>query len=280
MTVKILRAILIILILVVIGLYIYEIAVLQKDPMENLFRAVIVAAGCAAGIARLSGKGRRRSLDYYEAMYRKDIGNAFSGAFLDRKKLLCAIRLYNEGNFRKSAKYLAQLKPQCKESADFYAVGMFLALIYTDLRLYDQAVMMYHQLIGMELASSTIYGNLGYVYSKLGEDEKTLSCYTHALELDPKNAFPQYNIAKFYFDKRDFENAIVEAEKALAIDSKMRHALTLLTIIYTLENNKELAEKYYHMAVLSGENPDDMKSTVEFFKKSFSEEAEGEEGES
>ena len=73
MTVKILRAILIILILVVIGLYIYEIAVLQKDPMENLFRAVIVAAGCAAGIARLSGKGRRRSLDYYEAMYRKDI---------------------------------------------------------------------------------------------------------------------------------------------------------------------------------------------------------------
>jgi hypothetical protein len=32
------------------------------------------------------------------------------------------------------------------------------------------------------------------------------------------------------------------------------------------------------MAVLSGENPDDMKSTVEFFKRSFSEESEGGEG--
>lgn len=94
MSVKIIRSILIILIIAVIGLYIYEIVVLKKDPMENLFRAVIVAAGCVIGIARLSGKGRRRSLDYYEAMYQKDIGNAFASAFLDRKKLLCAIRLY------------------------------------------------------------------------------------------------------------------------------------------------------------------------------------------
>lgn len=265
--IKILRLIVILLLIAVIGLYAYEVAVLKKDPTENLMRMVVIIAGLIITLLRLKTSRPRRSLDYYEAQYQKELRNAFSDSVLDRKKLLCAVRLYNEDNFRKAAKYLVQLQPKCRIPDDYYAVGVFLALIYTDLHLCEQAVMMYHHLIGMNLASTTVYGNLGYVYSMMGDDEKTLSCYSRALEMDPKNAYAQHNIAKFYFDKHDFENAAENAKKALELDSKMRPSASLLAIIYALEENKEEAEKYFHLAITCGEKPDDLKNAIETFRK-------------
>ncbi|MBE6609185.1 MAG: tetratricopeptide repeat protein [Ruminococcaceae bacterium] len=270
-TIKILRAVVILLLAVVVGLYVYEVAALKKDPTENLMRIAIIIAGLVITLIRLRVSRPRRSLDYYEAQYQKVLRNAFADSVFDRKKLLCAVRLYNEDNFRKAAKYLVQLQPKCRQPDDYYAVGMFLALIYTDLSLYDQAVMMYHHLIGMNLVSTTLYGNLGYVYSMMGDDEKTLSCYSAALDLDPKNAYAQHNIANFYFDKRDFENAIENAKKALELDSKLRPAATLLAIIYSLEENKEEAERYFHLAITCGEKPDHLRAVIEEYRKGAAE---------
>ena len=154
--IKILRLIVIILLIAVIGLYAYEVAVLKKDPTENLMRMLIIIAGLVITLLRLRTSRPRRSLDFYEAQYQRELRNAFAGSVLDRKKLLCAVRLYNEDNYRKAAKYLVQLQPKCSAPDDYYAVGMFLALIYTDLHLCEQAVMMYHHLIGMNLASTTV----------------------------------------------------------------------------------------------------------------------------
>ena len=101
----------------------------------------------------------------------------------------------------------------------------------------------------------------------MGEDEKTLSCYNSALEIDPKNAYAWHNIARFYFDKHDFENAAEHAKKALELDSKLRQSASLLAIIYALEENKTEAEKYFHLAIACGEKPEDLKSAIENFKQ-------------
>ena len=242
-------------------------AVLKKAPTENLTRVAVIIAGLIITLLRLRVSRPRRTLDYYEAQYQKELKSAFADSVFDRKKLLCAVRLYNEDNFRKAAKYLVQLQPKCRRPDDYYAVGVFLALIYTDIGLYDQAVMMYHHLIGLNLASTTVYGNMGYVYSMMGDDEKTLDCYRAALDIDPRNAYAQHNIAKFYFDKHDFESAAENAKKALELDSKMRQSASLLAIIYALDENKAEAEKYFHLAITCGEKPDDLKNAIEMFRK-------------
>lgn len=267
MSIKILRVFVILLMIGVVLLYACDVLIAKNDPLDRLLDAALMIASGAICLYKLNTGKKRRSLDFYEKEYHKEIENAFAGSFINRKRLLCAIRFYNEDNFRKAVKLLSALKPKCRDGADYYAVGVFLALVYTDVQYYDQAIILYHQLINMNLATSTVYGNLGYIYSKYGEGEKALSCLHRALEFNPRNAYAQHNIAKFYFDKYDFDNAVIYAEKALELDTKLRQAASMLAVIYAIKEDREQAQKYFHIAVTSGERPEDLKNSIEFYRK-------------
>lgn len=134
------------------------------------------------------------------------------------------------------------------------------------MRLYAEAIHVYKGLVSRNIASSTVYGNLGHVYYQVGEAQLAAENYEKAIETDPHNPYPYNNLAKFYFDEYQLEEAKEYAKKALTINRKVYQASTLLAIIYSLEGNSTEADKYSHMAVSSGQNPQKLKAAIEHYK--------------
>ena len=249
----VLGVILIVLIIASVGFYIADLIINKTPPTKNLFRTLAVVFACIASIIRLWANKGRRNLAAYESAYQKHIKNAFANSPLYKKKLLCAIRLYDEGKCDKAInKYLVALKGVSQTRDDIYAVGLITGLALTELKCYDEAINVYNSLIEMNIASSTIYGNLGNIYLTLGNQQDAISYIRLAIQNDENNPAPYNNLANLYFEISDFENAKIYAKKALELNHKMYQASTLLAIIYTLEGDKANAEKYSHMAIASG----------------------------
>lgn len=261
----ILRIILVLLMLAIIALYVYDLAWNHTPPTKHLFRTMSIVFLCLAGLVRMKGPGRY-SLKFYDAQFNEILRDAFTAQPFWRNKLLCAVRLYNENKLKKAIKYLSELKPLCQTGADHYAVNLFTALGLTDMHLYDQAEHVYRQLINMNLEDSRVYSNMGQVQMRTGNVEKALQSYERALEYDSGNAFAYNNIAQAHFQMYKFSEAIPFALKALEINPKMHQSASLLTVIYALEDNKTESDKYFHIAVCSGVNPQELQQTIEFFR--------------
>ena len=102
--------ILIVLMIVTLGFYIVDLIINNTPPTKNLFRTLAIVFACLASIIRLSTNKGRRNLVSYESAYQKHIKDAFADRPFYRKKLLCAIRLYDEGKCDKAVRYLLDLK--------------------------------------------------------------------------------------------------------------------------------------------------------------------------
>lgn len=280
---RIIRTVIVILLTLLIvfsaAFYVYDIVINESSPTENLFPALAAIFICAGSLVRILAKRGRRPLKFYESFYSKDIYGAFENSYFNRQKLLCAIRLYNEDNFGKALKYLSQLKPACKTREDLYAVGIFTALVFTDMGYSNDAIVIYNALINMNITSSTIYGNLGSIYSGLGRHDDAIAALRLAIQNDEKNPAPYHNLAKLYFDTYDFENAKKYALKALEVNHKFRQSSSMLAVIYSLENDKENAEKYKHIALTSGETPERLHKAILHYKAKVDEDLDREDEE-
>ena len=248
----VLLIILIILMIVTLGFYIVDLIINNTPPTKNLFRTLAIVFACLASIIRLCSNKGRRNLASYESAYQKHINDAFADRPFYKQKLLCAIRLYDEGKYDKAIKYLLDLKSVSQTRDEIYAVGLITGLALTRAECYNEALHVYNSMIEMNIASSTVYGNLGNIYLTLGNHSDAISYIRLSIQNDENNPAPYNNLASLYFQTYDFENAKIYAEKALQINHKMYQASTLLAIIYTLEGDKANAEKYSHMAIASG----------------------------
>lgn len=270
----VITVILIALIVASLIFYFADIVINKTPPTKNLFKALAAVLICCGSLIRLYVRKGRRSLAYYESQYYEQIENAFATSPFYRKKLLCAIRLYNENNFGKALKYLGELKQVSKERDDLYAVGLFTGLVFTDMGCEKDAIIVYKALLNMNITSTTIYGNLGSLYSGLGNYDDAIATLRLSIQNDENNPAPYHNLAKLYFDTYDFENAKKYALNALKINHKFRQSASLLAIIYSLENDKENTEKYFHIAISSGEDPSRLQKAIKHYQaKSLQENA-------
>lgn len=73
-------------------------------------------------------------------------------------------------------------------------------------------------------------------------------------------------MAQEYFALHEFEKAISYANQSLEINPKFHNASTLLAVIYSLTGDKENAEKYSHIAITSGRDPESLKQTIAYYK--------------
>ena len=144
----ILAVILVALIIGSIVFYVLDIILNSTPPTKNLYKVLLAIFICGGSLIRLFVKKARRSLAYYESQYHEHIENAFANSPFYRRKLLCAIRLYNENNLGKALKYLGQLKQVSKERDDLYAVGLFTGLVFTDMEYHKDAIIVYNKLCG------------------------------------------------------------------------------------------------------------------------------------
>lgn len=265
----ILSAVLIALIIFSAALYVFDIINNGTDFGENLFKMLAAEAICISSLIKiLFGGERRKPLEFYASRYKEEIGDAFSASPAKKKKLLSAIRLYNEGDYEKAMTQLGNMKSQCERRADVHAVGLFLALTLTDAGYAEDAIIIYKQMIEMHAVSSTVYGNLGQLYAALGNRDDAIANTMLSIQNDENNHTAYHNLASLYFDDRDLENAKKYAKRALELNSKFRQSATLLAVIYSMEDDHENAEKYSHLALRCGEKPETLKKAIEHYKAS------------
>lgn len=276
---KWIMALVVLLMAGLLGLYLYDVLVSHTPVTENLFKLLAVECLLISTLIRLRGKAVRRSLDFYEKSYEKELGTAFKDDFMGRKKLLCAVRLYNEHNYRKALKYLNDLVRRCKTTYDARAVLLFAASSYEKVGLNDYAIRTYYALLEHDSSNATAHNNLGLLFAGEGDQEMAMKHYDKALELKPNYAYPHLNKANGFFKEYDMEHAIECAKKALEIDPKMDSALVLLAIIYALQGDEEQREIYFHRAISTGRDPKEIQEAIAWYAaaKAAKEESEDEE---
>lgn len=248
-----------------VGFYIFDILVNHTNPTENIFRVVLVVVCCIIGMFRSNQRGRT-SLSFYETQYANELRDAFVSDKKDRKKLICAARFYNEDKPDKAIRLLNELKSKCRRQNDFYAVGLFTGLCFTEMQLYENAINEYQQLLTRRLENGTIYNNLGHIYGRLGKKEDAMNYYNRAISRYPENESAYVNVANLYFADKEFDKAIEYADKALQINCKQLQAANLMAIVYALKGDKENGDKFFHLAKSCGSDPKELKKAIEYFK--------------
>lgn len=196
----------------------------------------------------------KKTFEIYESDYKDIIGNAFlqDECKKDRVKLLKAIHLYNQNKFNLSIEMLNKLIPKCQLSSDRYAVLTFIALNYTDMGAYSKAVETYERLLRYDISKSDAWSNLGYVYKKMGDFEKQMECYSHAIENNGKNAYAFNNMAQGLFSAGYYEDAIPYAERALELKPNLHPAASCLALCHCALGNDEECEHYSKIAISNG----------------------------
>lgn len=260
-----LSIVVILLIVAGVAFLLYD-ALYLKTPDNNLPRAITTICLLVVTLIRLiSGSNRGKSLKFYEKFYEKNLGTAFESRPRYRRKLLQACRLYNQSNYDAALKHLFKLLKYAENRSDAIAVWLFIALCFSDAGAIQNAIQSYHKLLEIEPSHATAHSNLGHSYIAFGDFDAALSHYNRAIELKPDNYFAYHNRASCYFRLGEYDDAITDAKKALEFKNNGVESACLLTIIYALLGDDENKKHYYHLAIASGKNPDDLNASIEYF---------------
>ncbi len=270
MSKKLRIAIIILVMIIALAVYIFEIVVNKSEYTKGLFRTIAVLCAGISSIIRISNGGRRKPLSFYERAYKEEIENVFTDDIKSKKDFLSALRFYNENKTDKAIESFINLKPKCKTLEDAQAVGTFLAVTFSDGEYINDAINEYKELIEIGVVSSTVYSNLGLLYKKIGNYDEAIVALNMALRNDDKNPYVYTNLASVYFVKSEFDEAVKYAEKSLELKQNFKEASTLLAIVYSIKNDTEKAQKYSHMAVASGQSSEKLKNAIQNYKTALS----------
>lgn len=248
--------IVVLLLLTVIGLSIYDYVTTGTFDRENIIRTLLVVVSAVIAIAKINIRGGRngKSLAYYEKSYQEYIKNAFSNNKTCKRKLLNAIRLYNEDKMNAAIKQIESLKPKCISRQDFSAVYFFSGLFHSDIHAYEQSIRDYTVAVSKDNFNHSAYNNMGMNYSKIGRSEDAVECYKQAISIKPDYAEAYNNLAIIYREIGEYDEAIENGMLALKYNSKMYQSASLLSIVYKIKGDDENSRKYYNMAVGIGQN--------------------------
>lgn len=256
---NILISVFVLLILFAIGFYVYDVAVVGTPYNENLFKVIILVISLTFSVFRVAQRTQseeRKPLSFYENSYREQLENVYSHDNKSRKKLLNAIRYYNENNFERALSLLSELKNKRPVKKEINVIYLFSALCYTDMGMNDAAVREYELMLVTEPENSTVLSNLGMLYERMGNYERSKECYIRAIEVKPENHYAINNLAQLYFTNGEFILAIDYSLKALEICPNFRPSATLLAIIYGAYGDTVNYEKYLRVATENGADAD------------------------
>ena len=90
---------------------------------------------------------------------------------------------------------------------------------YLDLRDYDAALADYQVAVAINNDTPYIqYNNMGLVYDNLGQPDEALEQYNLALDFNPDYGASLNNRGNIFYDRGDYERAIEDYERAIAVD--------------------------------------------------------------
>lgn len=115
---------------------------------------------------------------------------------------------------------------------------------------YKKAVESYTEYISLNPEHLKSIYNRGRAYEELGEYEKAMEDFKNVLKRDPNNVSALLSVANdFYTRKKDYENAIFYADKAISIDQKNAYAYTMMGRSYQKLGKLSEAMESYNNAI-------------------------------
>lgn len=259
MKLTVIRAIAVLLIVAVIGLWAYGVLVNGEDPTKNLLRTVVIALSGVSILLKTTPK--RLPLSRLAEAYQKELGSAFQDDPQKREKLLEALRLYNEDKHPAALKALEALKLDARTRDEIYAVGLFTALCQEGLGLRDAAIAAYEETAAKGAESSQLYSNLGLLYGEI-DPEKAFAAYMKAIKLDPENPLPHNNVANLMLRLGEYEGAGEAAANAIERNPSQYQAWTVLAIVAAIQGDGERSEKCVGKAVACGQDESALRRAI------------------
>ena len=257
---------------VCVGLIVYGFVTQPENIKNNLPRVGIVVIGFVAAVFKITGKGgSSRGLAFYEKAYNSEIGDAFSEDKEGKKKLLTALKYFNENKYEKAINILTELSKSSRGLKERSVCGLFIGTCYSDSGREQKAIEHYEGLIEMRLENDTICNNLGLLYEENGRPDKAVELFEKAISINPDTDVAYSNLADIRFDEEKFDEAITLAETALSKNANLREPANLLAVIYSIKGDKESADKYYRMSVKNGQDGANLKLAMSHYKNLYDE---------
>ena len=207
-----------------------------------------------------------KSLNFYRKSYQDIIKDSFEDDRKSLNLLLKALRCYNKNQFNKAIVILENLLSKCRTNNEKYSVNLFKALVLTDQNQNEEAITIYEDMIFHGYADSRIFSNLMKLYTEIGDYEKAESTGLQAISANPSNYNAHNNLAYLYFSNGAYDEAIKYALQCLKIKNNFVEALTLLFVIFSLQDNLQEAENYKRQAIANGRSAKVLQDTLEFYR--------------
>ena len=92
----------------------------------------------------------------------------------------------------------------------------------------------------------TIYVLEGLIYGKLGNKESSSAAYKKAVEIDPQNPEPYFQIGKSYFDSKQYDTALIYFEKSIKLFAT-GYENSKKVVFQNVEFDKALAQEVFRL---------------------------------
>ena len=148
---------------------------------------------------------------------------------------------------------------------DFSAAYHHLAMAYEVQKNFELAIIHYQEAIKFNKENFSLsYNNLGNVYIAVGEYEKAIDCFNHALNLQGKKSSIYFNLGIANYELNNISQALKYFEKSVELDEKnIKFTSTLLGCSYFLDSKdfyyKKFLDRYRKNIEIF-----DLKKTVNF----------------
>jgi len=96
------------------------------------------------------------------------------------------------------------------------------AIVLADLRLYEEAIGSYDEILKINPNDPAVWNNRGVILDRIGHHEEALFNYNKSLEFSSESCKVYYNIACCYALQNNVELALKNLEKAISLNPKLR----------------------------------------------------------
>jgi len=155
---------------------------------------------------------------------------------------------YRAGMYMDTEEYelaVSDYKKVIELDPDITYARIDLAQAYLKLNDTTEAISLYQQHIAISDYPEDAYLELGLIYQKKGYNDSTLLYYNKAIEANPDNNQAIYYLAYYYFNTKEYDEALKQANKAIDGNQYDLNYRNLRRKVYIRLNKKDLAEEEY-----------------------------------
>ena len=110
---------------------------------------------------------------------------------------------------------LVMLSQVLKMEPDYIEAKEMMGIIYSEIGRYNEALSIYEELASSQTGTYNTYYNLAIIYWQINEIDKAIKAYNIAVSLNPKLYEAYYALGKLHFIQQNYEESIINLEKAL-----------------------------------------------------------------